>query len=228
MGTRAPLPLVEPEPYGFLYLGLHVDEPQKAPLYHQSESRRRAATHLVEAARELEHRPDVHSTRVFRTHLVPPLSGAPRHDLAMLIRTTRVDDLAGVRDSDPVRALGGTELLAGSNAARIGDTEPDEEATEDAVILFNHFTSAGDADPVEAWLGLTDWYTSTIGVDNSTALRPIDDGSEFALVNYVRLRSNPPRFLLNQLLRPSFHRVVRGTLKRNELRALPGFYRMIR
>lgn len=223
MTTRSPLPLIEPEPYGFLYLGFQADAPQKAPLYHQSVSRREAATRLIAAAKELDERPDVSSTRVFRTHLVPPLSGAPRHDLAMLIRTTTIEDLADVRNDEAVRALGGTELIAGSNAARIGDTEADKSA----IFLFNHFTVAGDADPVEAWLTLTDWYTSRIGVDNSTALRPIDGGSEFALVNYVRLSSQPPSFLLNQLSRPSFHRIVRGTLKRNQMRALPGFYRMI-
>lgn len=223
MRTRTPLPLIEPEPYGFIYLGFHADKLQKAPLYHESASRRQATTRLVEAAKELDQRPEVFAARVFRTHLVPPLSGAPRHDLAMLIRTTQIDNLDEVRNSNAVRALGGFEVMAGSNVARIGDTEADEHA----VFLFNHFQVAGDADPVEAWLGLTDWYTSTIGVDNSTALRPADDGSEFALVNYARLPSSPPRFLLNQLMRPSFYRVVRGTLKRNQMRALPGFYRMI-
>lgn len=223
MSTRTPLPLIEPEPYGFIYLGFQADKPQKAPLYHQSASRRQAATRLVEAAKELDQRPEVFSARVFRTHLVPPLSGAPRHDLAMLIRTTQISNLGEVRNGDVVKALGGTEVIVGSNAARIGETEADEHA----VFLFNHFTVAGDADPVEAWLGLTDWYTSTIGVDNSTALRPADDRSEFALVNYARLPSTPPLFLLNQLLRPSFHRVVRGTLKHHQMHALPGFYRMI-
>jgi hypothetical protein len=206
-----------------LYLGFQVEEPQKAPLYRQTEPRRRASDRLVQAAEDLARRPEVFSARVFRTSLVPPLPGVPRHDLAMLIRTTRIESLGEVRTSDAVRALGATELLAGSNAARIGDTETDE----DAVFLFNHFTAAGDADPVDAWLGLTDWYTSTIGVDNSTALRPLGDESPFALVNYVRLSSNPPHFLLNQLLRPSFHRVVRGTLRRNQMRALPAFYRMV-
>ncbi|MGI5271462.1 hypothetical protein ACQEUU_20065 [Nonomuraea sp. CA-218870] len=223
MNTRSPLPLIEPEPYGFLYLGFQADAQQKAPLYRQTPARRQAATRLIAAAEELAERPEVFSARVFRTHLVPPLAGEPRHDLAMLIRTTTVEDLAEVRTDEAVRALGGTELIAGSNAARIGDTEADE----DAVFLFNHFTVAGDADPVEAWSTLTDWYTSTIGVDNSTALRPCDDGSRFPFVNYARLPSSPPGFLLNQLLRPSFHRIVRGTLKRHRMRALPGFYRMI-
>ena len=216
--SRAPLSRVDPEPYGFLYLGVQADEPQKAPLYRRSAPRRRAAARLVDVAEDLDRRPEVHSTRVFRTTFVPPLPGAPRHDLAMLVRTTGIEDLERVRTSDAVRSLGATELIAGSNAARIGDTEADEGA----VFLLNHFTVAGDADPVEAWLGLTDWYTSKLGVDNSTALRPTAGGSRFGLVNYVRLPSAPPRFLLGQLLRPSFHRVVRGTLRRGTSRGGTG------
>lgn len=223
MITRTPLPLLEPEPYGFIYLGFQAQKPQKMPLYRRSVLRSQAATRLIGATKQLEALPKVYSARVFRAYLVPPLSGAPRHDLAMLVRTNAIEDLDEVRNSNAVRSLGGTEVLVGSNAARIGETEADENA----VFLFNHFTVAGGADPIEAWRGLTDWYTSTIGVDNSTALSSIDEGADFPLVNYARLPSNAPQFLLNQLMRPSFHRVVRGTLKRNHMRALPGFYKML-
>lgn len=212
----------DPEPYGFLYLGFHADRPQKAPLYRQTPARRREAARLLEAAETIGRRADVQSVRVFRTILVPPLTGAPRHDLAMLIRTAEVADLDQVRQAEEVKELGGEEVLAGLNAARIGETESDPEAT----YLFNHFTMTGDADPVAAWRGLTGWYLSKVGVDNSTALRPTGP-SRFALVNYVRLPGAPPPFLLNQIVRPSFHRVVRGTLKANGMRALPGFFRML-
>ncbi|WP_375003490.1 hypothetical protein [Aeromicrobium sp. CTD01-1L150] len=139
----------------------------------------------------------------------------------MLIRTTGQGDLESVRQHKQITDLGGREVLVGHNAARFGHTESDDGA----VFLFNHFTVTGDADPVQAWLSLTRWYVSKIGVDNSTALRTVGPG--FPLVNYARLPSNPPKFLLNQLLRPSFHRVVRGTLKRHEMQAFPGFYRML-
>jgi hypothetical protein len=215
-------PSADPEPHGFIYLGFHADNPQKSPLYHQTTRRRREAARLAEAAEAISRRSDVASVRVFRTHLVPPLSGAPQHDLAMLIRTAHVDDLDHVRQAEQIKSLEGEEILAGLNVARIGETEADKHAT----FLFNHFTMTGEGDPVAAWLSLTGWYTSKIGVDNSTALRPTGS-SGFTLVNYVRLPSKPPSFLLNQLLRPSFHRVVRGTLKANGMRALPGFYHMI-
>lgn len=211
----------DPEPHGFIYLGFTAQH-QKAPLYRQTPRRREAASRLLEAAEVILDLPDVYSVRVLRAHLVPPLKGAPRHDLAMIIRTTTHDQLEQVRRMKQVTDLGGQEILVGNNAARFGDTESDDRG----VFLLNHFTVSGDADPVQAWLGLSKWYVSKIRVDNSTALRATGT-PEFPLVNYVRLPSSPPAFLLNQFLRPSFHRVVLGTLKRNGMRAFPGFYRML-
>lgn len=220
--TRKVLTFSDPEPHGFIYLGFHV-QPQKAPLYRQTPQRHEAAARLLEEADELVAAvPQVHSARVFRTHLVPPLDGAPTHDLAMLIRTGSQDAAGTVSQHQQIVDLGGRDILVGDNAARFGHTESDRNA----VFLFNHFTVAGDDDPVQAWLSLTRWYASKIGVDNSTALSATG-AQQFPLVNYVRLPTSPAAFLLNQILRPSFHRVVRGTLKRNGMRAFPGFYRMM-
>ena len=216
--------LIEPEPCGFLYLGFQLGAAPKGPLYRYTPSRQQAAARLLKAASELDRRPAVLRTRVFRSHLVPPLAGAPRCDFVMLIRTSSLEDLAEVRSGAVVESLGGVELLSGRNAARIGDTEADAGAT----FLFNHFTVGGEADPVGVWQTLVDWYYTRIGVDNSTALQSVSDGSRFPFVNYVRIPSSPPVFLLNQILRPSFYRTVRGALKRNGMRALPGFYRMLR
>lgn len=221
MNDADALAFADPEPYGFIYLGFTAQY-QKAPLYRQTPQRREAASGLLEAAEVILDLPDVDSVRVFRAHLVPPLDGAPRHDLAMLIRTTSQDNLEQVRQRKQVKDLGGQEVLVGHNAARFGHTESDDNA----VFLFNHFTVTGDADPVQAWLGLTKWYVSKIRVDNSTALRATGT-VDFPLVNYARLPSKPPAFLLNQFLRPSFHRVVRGTLRHNDMQAFPGFYRML-
>src|SRR5699024_6275590 len=66
------------------------------------------------------------------------------------------------------------------------------------------FEVRGTGSPIEAWKSLTQWYTPKIGIDNSTALISRDENTQFPLVNYARLPSNPPAFLLNQILRPSF------------------------
>ena len=218
-----PLPrFTEPEPYGFIYLGIQADPAQRSPVHTRSAGRQRAAARLVQAVPALERRPDVASVRVFRAVFIPPLPGAPRYDLAVLLRTRRVDDVPTVGTSDEVSALGGEQILAGVNVARIGHTE----ARTDGTFLFNHFTAGPDTDAEAVWRSVTGWYTTKTGVDNSTALRPVGS-SPFALVNYARLPTGPARFLAGQLTRPSFHRVVRTTLDAHGMRALPAFHRMI-
>lgn len=214
---------VEPEQHGFIYLGLTIGDSQRAPVYRWTRRRRDEADRLIAAAALLEERPDVASVRVLRARLVPPLAGSLRHDLAVLIRTARVEDIQQVRSSDEVAALDGDEILIGENAARIGETESDTQA----VFLLNHFLVDDNSDPVEAWKSLTDWYTSKLWVDNSTALKATQ-ASSIPFINYVRIPSSPPVFLLNQILRPSFYRTVRKTLKRSAMRPLPGFYSMVR
>ena len=217
-----PPQFTEPEPYGFLYLGFQAEPAQRSPVHTRTPRRQQAAAQLVRAVPALVRRADVVSVRVFRAVFIPPLPGAPRYDLAMLIRTTSVDHLQTVRACAEVSALAGEQMLAGVNAARIGDTE----ARSEGAFLFNHLTAAPDTDAEAVWRSLTGWYTARTGVDNSTALRPIGP-SAFALVNYARLPVGPVRFLFRQLRRPSFHRFVRATLDAHGMHALPAVHRLV-
>ena len=212
----------DPEPHGFLYLGVQAEPPQRLPLHTGTARRRREAARLVEAVPALVARPDVVSVRVFRAVFIPPIPGTPRYDLAVLVRTAAAGDLPAVRTSAEVAALDGHEILAGVNAARIGDTEAGAGGT----FLFNHFTAPPGTEAAAVWRSLTGWYTAKTGVDNSTALQPAGP-SPFALVNYVRLPAGPARFLAGQLARPSFHRFVRATLDAHGMRALPAFHRLV-
>ncbi|EEP74759.1 hypothetical protein MCAG_05086 [Micromonospora sp. ATCC 39149] len=212
----------EPEPYGFIYLGFQAEPAQRSPVYTRTPRRQQVAAKLAQAVPALVRREDVVSVRIFRAVFIPPLPGAPRYDLAMLIRTMRVDQLQTVRTCDEVSVFAGEQILAGVNVARIGDTE----ARTDGDFLFNHFTAVPDTDAEAVWRSVTGWYTTKTGVDNSTALRPIGPSS-FALVNYARLPAGSIRFLSGQLTRPSFHRFVRATLDAHKMRALPAVHRLV-
>ena len=87
-------------------------------------------------------------------------------------------------------------------------------------FLFNHFTAEDPGRALEAWESLTGWYTTKTGVDNSTLLQPIGE-APYAFVNYVRLPRGPVRFMIDQLIRPSFHTFVRTKLHANGMVALP-------
>jgi hypothetical protein len=119
-----------------------------------------------------------------------------------------------------------------SNARRIGVTEPyapDQQGASDAalpseVYLFNHFTAEDSEEAIAGWERLTSWYVAKTGVDNSTLLQSVRD-ARYDLINYVRLPSSPPRFLFDQLRRPSFATFVRATLREHRMRAFPIFFK---
>jgi hypothetical protein len=207
MGTYPEPEFLPPYPHGFVYAG-----------YRAARERDAAEGWLRSLARELAERQEVVSISLFRAVLRPPIPGSPHHDLLLLARTTSPGTAEGVMEvidgRDPRPAM----VFTATNALRVGDTEADPTGT----FLFNHFAGRGDG-AVDAWRGLTGWYTVKTGVDNSTLLVP-DSPAPFAVVNYVRLPRGAVGSMLDQLRRPSFHTFVRRRLSEHGLRAMPVFY----
>jgi hypothetical protein len=208
--------LAEPLPYGYLYAGVRIDPPGRAPFVRRSARRDEALKECKFLAGRLKALGEVVRATVYRAVLIPPIAGAPRFDVVALVETTSAETVAGVRSSEAFGRLGADFVMAARNARRIGDTEK----TLSGTFLFNHFTAEDPEGAVEVWENLTGWYTTKTGVDNSTLLRPIGE-SPYAFVNYVRLPRGPVRFMLDQLLRPSFHSFVRASLRANGMVAMP-------
>jgi hypothetical protein len=221
----------DPTPYGYLYAGFTVDPPQHAPLVRRSRARDQAITRVGALARRFDEMAGVVRATVFRAVFMPPIKGVPRFDVVLLVRTTSPEAIADVQAAEPYAQLGADSVIPAYNSRRIGVTEPFAPNATDADIdtftsanfLFNHFTADDPAQATAAWESLTGWYLAKTGVDNSTLLRPLDS-TPYAIINYVRLPSGPPRFLLNQLLRPSFTTFVRATLRSHGMTALPVFF----
>ena len=206
----------EPLPYGYLYAGWEIDPPGRAPFVRRSARREEALGERKAVAGQLESLDEVLRATVYRAVLIPPVGGAPRFDVVVLVETTSPETVAGVRSSEAFGRLGADFVMAARNARRIGDTQKPLSGT----FLFNHFAAEDPEDAVGAWENLTGWYTAKTGVDNSTLLRPVDE-APYAFVNYVRLPRGPVRFMLDQLLRPSFHTFVRASLRANGMVAMP-------
>ena len=211
-----------PHPYGYVYIGANVSPPERGPLVRGDRRREEVLAEFTELLPEVEARTEVVATSLYEAVFMPPLSGAPRYDVVLLITTVSTAAADDLLDSKVYRELGGELVMVAHNARRIGDTEDGSEAT----FLFNHFTAPDPERAVVAWEDLAHWYVTAIGVDNSTLLRPRGE-SAFAMVNQVRLPGGPLRFLLAQFVRPSFFRRVRGGLRSEGMRALPVFYRRL-
>ncbi|WP_017570316.1 hypothetical protein [Nocardiopsis halotolerans] len=204
-----------PSPSGFVYVGLSVDPPH-TPLVRSSAERDDAIGECLSTARRLSSRDDVLRARVFEAVLIPPLKGSPRFDVMMLVETASPERNGDVVASAGFDQLGADLVMPADNPARIGD--PESPST--GIYLFNHFTAPDGDAGVRVWEGLAGWYTAKTGVDNSIPLRSVGD-ERFAFVNYARLPGGAASFMVNQLVRPSFHRFVRGRLRANGMVALP-------
>ncbi|MEV0824958.1 hypothetical protein [Nonomuraea rubra] len=208
-----PISFTTPSPRGYLYACASVDPPGRAPFVRRSARREQALAQWRTLAQNLTELNEVATATVYEAVLIPPIEGGPRHDVLMLVQTTSPEELAAV----PVEKLQADLVMPARNIRRIGDTD----ATARGTFLFNHFTAPDPEAGVPVWDELAGWYTARTGVDNSTLLRPVEEGAPYAFVNYVRLPGSAPAFLLNQVLRPSFHRFVRSTLKANGMVAMP-------
>lgn len=209
-----------PHPHGYVYIGASVSPPEHGPIVRGDRRREKVLAEFGGLLPEVEARPEVVATALYEAVFMPPLPGAPRYDVVLLITTVSPAAADDLLDSEAYRALGGELVMVARNARRIGETEDGSKAT----FLFNHFTAPDPERAVVAWEDLAHWYVTAIGVDNSTLLRPRGDAA-FAMVNHVRLPRGPLRFLLAQFVRPSFFRRVRGALRSEGMRALPVFYR---
>jgi hypothetical protein len=207
---------VEPLPYGYVYVGITVDPPGRTPFVRRSAKRDAALEKLKSVAGQLEALDEVVRATVYRAVLIPPIEGAPRFDVIVLVETTSPEEIDELRSSEAFERLGADFVMAARNTRRIGDTEENMLGT----FLFNHFTAEDPERALEAWEGLTGWYITKTGVDNSTLLQPIGE-APYAFVNYVRLPRGPVQFMLDKLTRPSFHTFVRTKLRANGIVALP-------
>ncbi len=175
-----------------------------------------------ERAQHLRTQPQVVSVRTFEAVLVPPLKQIPRYDVVMLVRTTTPQATAHLATQLTDPTLGADLLMRANNPTRIGDTEEPAQGT----YLFNHFLAPDPHTALQGWKSVAGWYTTKVGMDNSTPLHPVDQ-APFALVNYARLPGRALPFLAGQLVRPSFHRFVRARLAQHQMVALPVLYRPV-
>lgn len=198
-----------------------IDVHLRGPFLRPSQERQRQLASLAVHMRDLSSRQGVPNVRLLEVTFIAPMPGHPVMDVAAIID--------GPDAGAAVRAwLAETDLpepslvLAGHNAARFGDTD----ALGDPILL-NHFLGSASAGEAEAaWRDASVWYERTLGVSNSTLLA-FEQPSPFVIMNYASIPGPVPRFMAQQLLRPSFYRQVGKRLLKAGVRPSPVFARRV-
>lgn len=210
--------LADPLPGTFTYVAWRAAGPRPV-LVPRSSSRRALLPRLEECLAAAL--PADATLRLFEATSIAPVPGRPTNDVIALVNSTQ-DVTGAIRDALADAGLPPELILRARNVARFGDTE-----AHPGPILLNHFV--GTATPsaaAEAWSSISNWYASTLGVDNSTLLQ-FEPGAPFVITNYVGIPTPVPTFMAGQLLRPSFYRRVAAPLAKLGLRACPVFARRV-
>lgn len=217
--------LREPAPYGYIYVGVTVDPPRRAPLVRGSARRVQVLDALKALATRLEQVGAVVKATVYRAGLMPPVPGVPRFDVVVLVETTGVETIDDVRGSAAyerlIEAAGETRVMTFRNVKLVGDVDK----TRQGLFLFNHFTAEDPEVASELWDHLAGWYAAETGLDNSTLLQPIGE-APFVLVNHARWDHGLARFAAHQFSKPSFLTFVRANLRANKTVSMPVLYKL--
>lgn len=199
----------------FIYLAWNIDLSTRGPFVKASKQRLGYQQRLIDLAQELRNE-GITTAHPLEIRVIIPVRGGPRYDLALLVHgNEQMQDELVARTA----ALGLPEpelALTGRNSGRISDTEARE-----GEILLNHF--AGDvpsSDAVEVWKSVADWYARVLNVDNSTLIE-FTSGAPYLIMNYAVLPGRVAPFLAGQILRPSFHRLVRKQLHKVGITPFP-------
>ncbi|SMX66660.1 hypothetical protein BI49514_00310 [Brevibacterium iodinum ATCC 49514] len=208
----------EPISGTFTYVTWEVDPVRRGPFVRKSAARRQFIDTLGPFLAGLRADPTVAHIRLLETTFIAPLAGHPNHDVTLILDGE--DTLTGVVEA-AIRDHGvrtPTLIQSAGNPIRFGNTD-----TSVGPVLLNHFVSAAPVDEVAAtWQQISDWYGSVLGVSNSTLLA-FEEPDPYVVLNYAVVPGPVVRFMLDQMLRPSFYRNVNGRLRRVGARALPIF-----
>jgi hypothetical protein len=223
--TAYPAPaFVDPLAGVFAYAGWSVDPIRRGPFVRSSKVRDLKIDEIAAIAARVAQHPDIDAVQLMEATVMLPIAGMPRYDVVLLAHAATHTAAAEVIGDPQLEQTGPAAVFLATNAARFGITDTGDPRAD---ILLNHFIGAvAPPAAVATWQKLSTWFAAKTGIDNSTLLQP-SQPAPFVLVNYARLPSGVVGFLLNQILRPSFHRFVRGLLGRNHMTSLPLFVRPV-
>jgi hypothetical protein len=232
-----PHPVVPP-PLGYIHLA-GVVEPStgRAPFPRTGPAKTQLLERLKSLGRQLAAEDTVERVTVYKAIVVPPPGGYARregvhharYDVVALVETRSPEAIAPVQATEAYRQVHDAMAQASSDlhvmAARCVKSLGDVDKTRQGLFLFNYYVAEDVDVALELWEYLAGWYAVQTGLTNSTVLQPVDK-SDYAFVNHARWDYGLPRFLLQQMTRPSFRSYVLANLMVNRTGAMPILYRL--
>jgi hypothetical protein len=231
--------LIEPLESGYILLAAAVDRRPFFGFFLESARKRKLIAALAPLVESLPGGAVAEAT-LLKACLIPPgrgayLRGRPdaliaHFDVAILVRTTRVDTATEVVQSPALRNIVGmlertardVYTMIGSNIRRIGSVDH----RRPGIFLFNYFFAADQQQNLDVFDYTAGWFQDETGLDNSELMRPIaQEGARYTLVNHARW-NRLADILPSLLFKPSFPRYVLKHFEVNRTAAMPILYRL--
>jgi hypothetical protein len=233
--------LVEPTGHFYLQIAAEVDQSILPVFFTTSDKKKRLLKLCKQFCEAIEPTKEIVSAVVFKARIIPPGRGKfvdhlenkvhiARFDVAILIESTTLEGLEGIRNSGEFRRLYAeiekastfTHMILATNAKQIN---PVDHHTQ-GVFLFNYFYADSVKQNLDIWEYTAGWFQQETGLDNSTVLLPMDpQKSAYAIINHCRWNGLAD-ILPSLIFKRSFKTYVLDNFFANHVAAMPVLYRL--
>ncbi|MBT3811658.1 MAG: hypothetical protein HOF98_02380 [Gammaproteobacteria bacterium] len=107
------------------------------------------------------------------------------------------------------------------NAKQIDDVSKESNG----IFLFNFFYSKDPQTLLDVWEFTAGWWTEKANLTNSTPLIPVEEGSQYTLINHCKW-DRLIDVLPSLIFKPSFHSFVLKNFTANAIVAMPILYKL--
>lgn len=231
-----------PNSYGYIQFAAEVEIPR--PFLSNSASKNALLSELKVLCGELKSSSSsIRRADLFDAFILPPgakpglelieKKGYDVHlakfDIVILIECVSVDDALSVRDSSGVKKIEQllndnatyTHSMVAKNANRIDEVSKDTNG----IFLFNYFYTEDTQTLLDVWEFTAGWWTAKANLTNSTPIQPVEDGSQYNLVNHCRW-DKLIDVLPSLIFKPSLNNFVLKNFTVNNIVAMPILYKL--
>lgn len=232
----------EPNTFGYLHLAAEVEAPS---FFSVGSNTKKALIHdLKTLCNTLKSEINtVQRADIFNAFIIPPGSKEGREvienkgynvhvaafDIVVLIECSNLDEAVKVRGSEQCKAI--IQLLKdkskffhsmlAKNAKRIDEVSKESNG----IFLFNYFYAEDTQTLLDVWEYTAGWWTAKANLTNSTPLQPVEEGSQYSLINHCRW-DKLIDVLPSLILKPSLNKFVLKNFTVNDIMAMPILYKL--
>lgn len=240
--------IMPPNKFGYILLAAEIERPFL--LKRDSRGKKELINKLKGICKELINQSEnIRRADIFSAIIIPPGSGEgrkvieenklevhiARFDLVVLIECNGVDNIEQFEELIEFKNIekfmrSGSDFFYktfAKNSNRIAEVDKDKKG----VFLFNYFYAENTQTILDVWEYTAGWWTANANLSNSTPLMPLNNGSEYSLINHCkwdRLIDVMPTLILGRIgIRAGLNKFVLKNFTENNIVAMPILYKLV-